>query len=394
VHYKFDESSGTNANDETANNLDGTHTNSPSITTGKTGNGISYPNGATEVYTAVPYGSGLNPSTSSLSVCLGVLPHNASAAQKIWFSTDNGTSQRFYIGQIGGTIGIGIQGSGFTTGSEFPVVAEWTRVCLVANSGTDTATLYVNGVKGTSAQVVKTYTSYTFASNFKVGVGTFDVNYGGSTADDLKIYAATALSDQEVLDDFTAWSATTPAPTGTFEQKTHQWRKLRKTGAGAIESYGAVGATVPVMVGGAVILDVQVDCTTADCSALSLRLHGNLNSGAFTAVPDAFGAKHHKFYGVTADPDILSGSASCCLTGALTENDGATQFTSSAIPSFDLAQDASIVQRYVLSIGSGATAGDTMCFKVYSQDGNAMDSYSPSAGACLAVVSPIVGVGN
>jgi hypothetical protein len=402
IHYLLDESSGTNANDEVgtgtgcdSSNCDGTHTNTPTKTTGKTGNAIQYGT-STDNYTAIPYGSGINPTTQSLSACMWASPDaGTETAQKIIFSTNTtGTNQRFYIGRVNGFWSLGIQSSSFSSGTgQFQVAAGWSRVCIVANSGTDTATLYVNGVKGTSTASVKTYTSYTLPNNLRLGnESAFSVNYGATTVDDFKLWTG-ALTDQEVLDDYNSYETAPPAPTGTFEQKTHRWRKLRKTAGGAIDSYGDAGATVPVMVGGAVILDIQVDCTTANCDPLGLRLHGNANGGAFSAVPDSAGSNNQLFYGATSDSDILNTTVSCCLTGALTQNDGTTLFTSAAIPVFDLAQDASVVQRYVLKVGPSASAGDTMCFKVYSQDGNALDAYTPSAGACLTVVGPSAGIG-
>jgi hypothetical protein len=398
VHYKLDEAAGAGtAQDETANNLDGTWTNSPSVVTGKTGNALSFPDGTTEVYLAVPYGSGLNPSTDSVSVCLGVLPHSTSPERKIVFSVDNGTNQRFYIGWNGGTWGIGIQASSFATGSEFPLVAEWTRLCLVANSGTDVATLYVNGVKGVSAQVVKSYTSYTFASNFKVGVGTFDVNYGGSTADDIKIYAATALTDQEILDDYNAWNPQVVTPTGTYTQVAHQWQLLRKKADSSAENYGTVSATVTVVVGGAVTLITQVDCTTANCDPTGLRLYYSCalcdTAGTLLPVPDVAGSDGVSFYGVTGDTDILSGTVECCLSGALTENDGGTQYSAAAIPNIDLTQDSSFTRRSVLRFDSGVTTGRTYCFQEYHQTGVALATPTPSTGACVTIAAVSAGMG-
>jgi hypothetical protein len=404
VDLPLDENTGTSAVD-LEGNANGTLTGStlPSWVTGKTGSALSFPDGSVESHLAIAYGSGLNPSSSSLSICLGVLPHSTSSTQKIVFSTDNGTSQRFYIGWIGGTWGIGIQGSPFTTGSEFPLVAEWTRLCLVANSdGTgdqaaDTATLYVNGVKGVNAQVVKTYTSYTLASNFKVGVGPSSVNYGGSTADDIKIYAATALTDQEVADDYAAWNPSTPEPTGTYEQKTHKWQRLRKKVDGSAEDFTISGTTngitMSVMVGGAVILVTQIDCTVADCDPAGVKLHYSKNSGAWLAVPDACVSDGVCFYGTT-DVDVVSGTIECCLAGALTENDGPTNTTASAVPVFDLSQNGSFVRRSVLKFGSSVADGDSFCFKEYHQtDLELNGGYTPSAGACVTIVSVSAGIG-
>jgi hypothetical protein len=290
-------------------------------------------------------------------------------------------------------MGIDADGVGSTEATEFGVSAGWTRICVTLNSATDTATLHVNGVAGTgSGTSVKTYSSLIFQGNLRLGA--VDNNSAlfspvGDTFDDFKLYTSVV----SCADDYAAWQTVAPPPTGTFEQKTHQWRKLRKTAGGAIDSYGSAGATVPVMQGGAVILDVQVDCTVANCAALAGRLLGNVNGGAFTAVPNTDGANKHYFYGSTTDPDILTGAVTCCLTGALTQNDGGTQFTADAIPVFDLGQDGSIVQRYVLRVSSTATVGDTMCFKMYSQDGNVLNTYTPSGGACLTVVGPSAGIG-
>jgi hypothetical protein len=244
----------------------------------------------------------------------------------------------------------------------------------------------------TSGASVKTYTSHAWTGNLRLGAvanNATQFSPVNDTFNEFKLYTSVV----SCTDDYAAWETPSPAPTGTFEQKTHQWRKLRKTSGGAIESYGSAGSTVYVMVGGAAILDLQVDCTVADCAPLGVRLHGNVSSGTFIAVPDAFAAYNHSFYGVTSDSDILTGTVSCCLTGALTQNDGSTQFTSSAVPVFGLAQNGSIVLRYVIKVGPSATAGETHCFKAYSQDGNALDTYTPSAGACLTVIDVSAGIG-
>ncbi len=386
IYYKFDENTGTSVNDETVNNLDGTLTNGPTWTTGKTGSAVLYADSATEMYTAIPYGSGVNPSTQSLTVCLGVLPTSTSPSQKIVFSADNGADQRMYIGWIGGTWGIGIQASGFTTGSEFPLVAEWTRLCLVMNSGTDVATLYVNGVAGTSAQVVKSYTSYTFASNFKVGVGTFSVNYGGSASDDLKIYQS-ALSASNITDDYQIWSQSTPAPTGTFEQKTHKGQRLRKTAGGSAEDYAVAGvtngATLSVMPTGALAIVVQIDCTVANCDPTGFRLRYRKNgTGSYIEVPNVCGSDGICFYG-TPDNDIVSGTVTCCLTGVLTANDGPTNTTADAVPLWDGALNSSFVRRSVLKFN--ASPGDYFELQEWHQTSLPMNTYTPSGGARINI---------
>jgi hypothetical protein len=400
IKYALDENTGTTATDTGSAGLNGTLAGGPTWASGKAGGtdyGVLFA-GTNDESITMGYGSGVNPSTQSLSMCLGVLPTSASG-QKIVFSTNTtGTNQRFYIGWVGGTWGIGIQSSGFSSGSEFPVVAEWTRVCIVANSGTDTATLYVNGAKGATAQAVKSYTSYTLANNFRIGnESSFSVNYCGCTVDSFVLYQS-ALSDQDVADDFSAWNASVPTPSGTFEQKTHKWQRLRKaTNGSAVDltvSGSTNGITVTLPVGAAFGLVLQIDCTVANCDPTGLRIYYNLNGGTFFAVPDTAGADGIAFYGSTTDPDIVSGTVTCCLTGALTTNDGSTQFTASAVPVFDIGLNASIVLRSVLKLSSSVTAGSTYCFKGYHQTDLVLNGgYTPSGGACVTVEALAIGVG-
>ena len=114
-----------------------------------------------------------------------------------------------------------------------------------------------------------------------------------------------------------------------------------------------------------------------DCPSIGAVLRYSLNSGAYTAVPDTFGADNPRFIGTTnLDQNILSSTVTCCISGALTANDGSTQRTASAVPTFDLAQDASVVQRYILELDTDATPGDTYDFRLYDQDGTALNTYT------------------
>jgi hypothetical protein len=322
---------------------------------------------------------------------MGVLPSAGLTDQRIIFSSGFGTSQRMYIGWVGGTWGIGIQGNGFAAGSEFPVSNAWTRVCLKMDSGTSTATLYVNGAKGANAQSVKTYTSYTLVGNFRIGNdAAFAVNYSGSTVDSFILYQS-ALSDQDITDDYAAWNATAPAPTGTFDQKTHRFRKLRVDANGSAVALGATGAALSVVPGAAFALEFQVDCTTADCAPTSHRLRYSLNAGAYFDAPDTPGADLVAFYGDTTDTSVLTGALTCCLTGALTPVDGTTNFTSAAVPVVDLAQNSSVVHRYMIRLSTAVTAGSVYCFRLYNQDGNALNTSTTTP--CITVVPMSIGVG-
>lgn len=181
-----------------------------------------------------------------------------------------------------------------------------------------------------------------------------------------------------------------PDPTGTFGQVAHQFQLLRTPAT----NYRAANATVKVRAGGAVALITQVDCTGANCDSTSMRLYYSKNGGTFVQVPDTCESDGVCFYG-TPDADILSGTVQCCLTGALTENDGPTN-TTSAVSVIDLTQDASFVRRSILKFGESVVGGtDTFCFKEYHQTdiGNTLDSYTPSGGACVTIAPGAIGGG-
>jgi hypothetical protein len=395
IHYKLDDGSGTNANDETANplNLDGTLTNGPTWTaTAHTDGGVTTTD-ATNQRIAVPYGSGVNPSTHSLTIAVGVLVDaTVGANARFYLGATSGTNQRFHVATNTGTWRLGIQSSSASaSASNLSVTAGWTRLCLVMDSGADTATLYVNGVAGTGG-AAKAYTSYTLASNISVG-SPFDTNESpGTTYDEFKVWT----SVESCADDYAAWEQVSPTPTGTYEQKTHKWQRLRNKADGSAEDFTISGITngitMSVMVGGAIALITQIDCTGANCDPTGARLYYSRNGGTFIQVPDIFSSDGVRFYG-TPDVDVVSGTVECCLTGALTENDGPTNTTASAIPLFDLDQNASFVRRSILKFDPSVSDGDSYCFKEYHQTDIAMDAYTPSGGACVTIVGVSAGIG-
>jgi hypothetical protein len=389
----------TTAEDESANNEDGTLTNGPTWVTGKQGSAVQFADLGDD-YIAVAHGSGVNPSTQSLTVCMGVkMDAGLEAATRTYFGSSLGTNQRFFLSNVAGTWSMGIQSSTAAANTDFTVTAGWHYICVVMNSGTDVATLYVDGVAGTGAQSVKSYTSYTLASDVTFGraSGFGDSVSGGVTIDEPRWYNA-ALSQANIDDLFEIWEQTSPTPTGTYEQKTHKWQRLRKTGAGAAEDFTKSGTTngieISVVVGGAVGLVTQIDCTVADCDPSGLKLYYTKNGGTAIPVPDTCASGGVCFYGNTGDSDIVTGTIECCLTGALTETDGSTQFTASAVPLFDIGQDASFVRRSVLKFDSAVAAGDEFCFKEYHQTDVVLNGgYTPTDGACLTIISHSAGVG-
>jgi hypothetical protein len=395
IFYKLNDNTGTNANDETTNNLDGTLTNGPTWVTGKSGFAVHFADQVND-YIAVPYGASVNPSTQSLTFCLGVLPDvGLESAGRIFFGSSGGSSQRLYLGTVNRTFAMGIQGSSKATNNEFTVTSVWTRICLRMDSATDTATLFKNGVKGTSAESVKAYTSYTLVDNVRLGQRPNDVTaeLPGVTLDEFKVWQS-ALTDQQILDDFNAWEPPSPPLTCTLAQVADQKHLLRQTSGGAVQNWGAQSATVPVVAGGAFMLTTQTDATVAGCNAAE-RLRYNINGGAFLEVPNVMGPDGVAFYGTPAltDPDILKGAVTTLLTGALTKIDGATQYLSDAVPVISFTQNSSTPQRSVIKFNPAIAPGTTVCFKRYTQQSQAYSAYTPSAGACVTIMAMNAGTG-
>jgi hypothetical protein len=385
VQYEFEDGTGTNVNDSTANNNDGTLTNSPVFGSGHVSGGVVL-TALSSQYVAVPYGSGVNPSTQSLTFAFAVqVTAGQEGSNVTYFGSTNGTNQRFYISTHNSTWTIGIQTSSDSQDGSIAVTAGWHRVCLNMNSGTDIATLYIDGTASTGGGA-KSYTSYTLASNIRIG-SPFDLNSPGATYDEFLGWQ----SSEDCAADYTSWNTSSPAPTGTFDQKTHRFRKLRVDGNGDPITLGTLGGNIIVVPGAAFAIEIQTDCTVANCDAIGQRLYYNIASGSYQALPDSFTSDFIAFYGSTTETSIISGTATCCLTGSLTTTDGTTNFTAAAVPVFDLAQNASTVQRYVIKLSTSATAGSVYCFRVYSQDGNAMDTYTTTP--CATVEAMSIGVG-
>lgn len=391
IYYKLDENTGTTATDEQGN-VNGTLTGTvtPSWVTGKHGSAVSFAD-LTDQRITVGYGNGVDLTSQSLTICMGAFPlAGTESANYVVFGAPRGTNQRFHIGRNGGTWGIGIGSSSHGVNADFPVAAGWAFLCVVADSASDMATLYVNGVAGTSSESVKSY-SHTLAGNFEIGTLPTFLN-GAVTVDEFRVYQS-ALSASDIADLYLAWEPSTPTPTGTYTQVAHQWQLLRVPET----DYGAPSATVSVIVGGAVSLVTQVDCTGSDCDPTGLKLYYSCalcdTAGELLPVPDVPSSDGVSFIGSAVDVDVLTSTVECCLSGSLTENDGSTQLTASAVPLIDLAQDASFVRRSVLKFTTGVTAGRTYCFQEYHQTGVALATPTPSSGACVTIASPSIGVG-
>lgn len=389
IIYLLDDNTGSTADNtgSSAATDDGTLSGTFAWSAGKNTYGVTLTD-LTAGSLAVPHGNALDPSATSLTVAFWVnVPTALTGAARTYFGHAGVASNRFYISTLGGTWRIGIQDSWDGDSSNLAVVAGWNRVCL--SSGNPTATLSVNGTVGTGG-ASKSFTSYTFPSNLTLGSPFGASGNPGVVFDDFKLWATA----EDCADDFANADPPSPPSSGTMAQVAHQFHHLRQTVGGTVESYGAQSATVRMRAGGAFMLTTQTDCTVAACGSAAERLRYNVNSGAFVEVPDTFGSDGVAFYGSPAasDVDILKGAVTCCLSGALTAIDGATQYTAAAVPVVTFTLGSSTTQRSVLRLDAAITA-TTVCFKRYTQQGEAYDAYTPAAGACVTVVPVSTGSG-
>jgi hypothetical protein len=391
ISYGLDENAGTTATDGIGGDQNGTLTNTPSwVAPGQKGaSAVGFTSGSTQ-YIAVPYGSAVNPTTTGFTDCMWVKADTASNS-RIFFGADNGTDQRFYLGFTGSTLSMGIQASPFATNVDFPISDVYVRACIRMDAATDTATLAMNGVVGTSAQSVKSYTSYTLASNMRLGlhVTTGGVYSGGTTIDEYRHYN-TALSNADILADFNNAQPPPPPAAGTLTQVGFKFCDAKTNFLGAL-TCGALNTNITVPPGGAFAVVLQTDCTGANCASLAQQYRYSCtacpgSAGNYLVVPDTATADKISFFGDLNETGLLSGTVTCCLSGALTATDGGTQHTATAVPVFQLNQNASIVHRPMFRVEYGATPGWQYCIRAYDQSGNALDAYSQTA--CVTVVTP------
>jgi parallel beta-helix repeat protein len=375
IHYKLNEGAGTNAADEETvggGNQPGTLSGSPTWTTPVVeGAGLAFTANADQRI-SVPYGNAVDPRATSFTFCLWVKP-NTGITNKIVMGPSHGTNQRMYLGiNPSGFWGIGVASSSFSSGnSEFASSNTLTRVCLINNSATDIATLVVNKVMGTSAAAVKSSASITaLASDFKIGCGFSDTSIcGGYTIDEVKVWTK-ALSQTEINEDYDSY-VVAGGSVACYKQQNHRWQRVSTDPSMAAENIGAAGATVDIVENGAVALVIQVDCTGSAGSALALRAYYSTDGSTFSIqIPNTFGSDNIAFWGDSTDPQLNRFTATCCLSGALTANDGVTVLSSVVSPTITLSQNHSYTVRLIIRVG--AIAGQSRYIRLYQDNGVAL----------------------
>lgn len=394
IHYGLNDGSGTTASDDSGNSLHGTVSSSPAPTwtTGTKDGALDFADLVNDEL-AVPYGSGVNPTSTSVTICIFVAPDSTSNER--WFAgTPLGSNQRAYFGISGGTWAQGVRQSGGSPNNDFPVSAGYSLVCQEFNADTDTATLIVNTVRGTSTNgtgaSVKSYASYTWSGNWVIGrINGFSGSSPGGVVDEVFIYKSDtvhpALSVSEMADLYDSLINPSPPGTGNRKQNGHQFQRPFKK-ASAPEDLRGPNGEAKVMRGGDVDVIFQIDCTGADCSDFGPRLRRSIDGGAtYAQINDTCGIIC--FRGSANNPDLVTEQVEECLSGALTDVPGPTNVTSAAVPNVALSENQCTVIRYKLRTGySEATPGQEIYLKLFDQNGNEFEeAYVPSLGAKLTI---------
>jgi hypothetical protein len=386
IVYHLNDGSGTDVDDSSGNDNHGTTSGSPAWVTGSLDGALDFAAGVDDQIN-VPFGSGVDPTSQSVTACILVAPDSPSTTD-IYMGVPLGSGQRGYLGIVDGTWSIGIQNSPFTANSDFPVQDGYSFPCIVWDAVTDKASLWVNAVKGTTENgtngaSIKPYTSHTFAGNFTVGKANGFGDEPGGVIDEVFFYQ-TALEQSDMTDLYQSLIPPPPPSTGTRKQNGRQFQRPYKK-AGAPENLRPVNEDAQVVQGGAVDVILQIDCTGNDCDDFGPRLYRSIDGGGtYAQVNDTCGVVC--FRGSASSSDLVTEGVDECLSGALTDVPGPTNVTSAAVPNVSLSEDHCTVIRFKLRLGSEATVGQEIYLKLFDQNGNEFeDSAVPALGAKITV---------
>lgn len=370
ISYDFDEGSGTTL----------TNTGSFGASGNGTLNGGSWANGggvtlaqqSSTDYVAIPYGSGVNPTTQNLTIAftVDVVPGNEALALS-YFGSQLGTNQRFHVVSGGGTWRIGVGTYAATDPSEFSVSAGPVHICITANATSDVVTLHVNGVASMQAGGTQSISSYTLASNFELGRIANLTTGGGGTYRHFRIYTS-------VEDCNTIYTATLGGgggtPTGTFRQVAVRAQDVFLDAESNAVNQRAINTATKVAINGAVAFVFQINCD--DCGDTAFRLAYRKNgAGSWLQVPDTETSDGIYMWGTSAPAYFNTGAPGAEISGTCTDQTGATITTSAQTPTISFPASGCVVLRYVIRIGTNAVAGEYSEFRLETQSGGALDTY-------------------
>lgn len=379
VYHKLDG----NANDSSGNGLTGTVTGG-SFLDGLHGQAFKTTAGTTDSV-QLAYGNGVDPFTQPLTIAGGFFVEDGLTNSHVLFGAPLTSGRRLYLWRSGGSIRLSIQGVTGTT-TEFGVqVGSWHHACMTLNAGT--ATLYVNGVAGVSSgAAVLSYTSFTFSGNFFIGQPTGFTTNGNHRFDEWQVW--TSIENCTTI--YNTWNPPPVPVAGVLKMAHARAYGARLNSAGALIPAAGLNTTAKLVRNGALALAIQTDCdNTGDCTAIGQKLWYTCalcpSAGTELPVPDTAGADGIEFWGGQSLPGLLTGAHGANLNGALTHVAGETLKTSDTTPVFDLAQNNSTVQRYIVRATDATPIGATFKFFVKEQSGIALTSVNPTGGLGVTI---------
>lgn len=325
------------------------------------------------VSVTAPYGSGINPSSQSLTIAFGYfVPTGQTGSDITVFGSSLGTNQRFYVQAKSGTWQVGIQATAVSaaTPSDLPVTEGWNHLCLRVDSGTDTATLYKNGVAATTGRGLQSYTSYTLASNIAFGLPSgFAASGAGGGIWDRAVMYTSLESCSSIYDN---WEPPASSTTSGYAQVAYKWERVYANN-GVPATIGSTNTPIDVVEAGAVVLVVQIDRTGSNGEPVSIVPRYSYNGGGYNNVlPVGLGADGIGLWGSSTDAGLNNGVATCCISGALTPNHGNTITVAPIERAVTLNQNHSIVYRYIIRVGQ---TGQTWSIRLYNANGTPLTSY-------------------
>lgn len=358
IKYLMDDGVGTTVLDASGNGLHGTLINGAGWTTGKTGFGINITGGSQQMI--IPYGSGIDPSSQSMTWVIAVnIPSGSTGAQNYVLGTELGNNQRAYVIAQNGTWRIGRQNISATSAgpSNLTVNAGWNYLCIRWDATTDTVTINRDGVVGTGG-ATGSYTSFTLPTNLEMPIIGSSLASTASPAiyDDVQIF--NTLEDCAAL--YNAWNPSMPV-IGVFAQAAVRFQNLYLDGSGnAIDLGTTINQAQNVVDGGAVAVVVQIHCQSGlDCDPTAFRLEASrAETGQWLAVPDIVTSANISLWGDDQRSIINKGATTARLTGSCIVTNGTTLLTSSQVPVLDLPADGCVMLRWIVRIGSISSEPD------------------------------------
>jgi hypothetical protein len=178
------------------------------------------------------------------------------------------------------------------------------------------------------------------------------------------------------------------APGVTFAQSVFGFFNFYGTEPSSLPVLGfASGTPVTLDPNGCVAVRNRMTCGGGDCPNKAVQTRYQLNAGSYTALPDAPGADHIAY---AAAPNMLHGEVTTSRLGAGTFVAGAVRTQASSIHNVDLAQNDVTEFVDVLCLHN-AVVGDTYNFRLYDQDGTALNTYTVTGQVTVGVPTYVLG---